>query len=288
MRSQLTDYGLGFNKILMYCDNKSVISLCCNNVQHSQSKHIDIRYHFIKEQVENGVVELYFVRTKYQLADIFTKALCQERIEFLIDKIGMRSFTPEYILIMTTRAHQIAKDNTLVAPENRQEIGKCKMQIDPKMKRPKETTYQVVLDALTVTTCYSAFLITANVPVIYIHQFWDTVYKHDSSYRFKKFATDVASRGLDIPCVAHVINFDLPRNIDSYVHRIGRTGRAGKSRIATAFFNNKNSSVAKDYGAGGDNTSYGTSDYDAPGGYGNNVSYRNDFVYNLVNMYYGD
>ncbi|GJQ93528.1 retrovirus-related pol polyprotein from transposon TNT 1-94 [Tanacetum coccineum] len=62
MRSQLTDYGLGFNKIPMYCDNKSVIALCCNNVQHSRSKHIDIRFHFIKEQVENGVVELYYVR----------------------------------------------------------------------------------------------------------------------------------------------------------------------------------------------------------------------------------
>nr|GFA40282.1 hypothetical protein [Tanacetum cinerariifolium] len=55
MRSQLSDYVLGFNKILMYCNNKSAISLCCNNAQHSRSKHIDIRYHFIKEQVENGV-----------------------------------------------------------------------------------------------------------------------------------------------------------------------------------------------------------------------------------------
>nr|GEU62958.1 uncharacterized mitochondrial protein AtMg00810-like [Tanacetum cinerariifolium] len=53
MRSQLTDYGLGFNKILMYCDNKSAISLCCNIVQYSRSKHIDIIYHFIKEHVEN-------------------------------------------------------------------------------------------------------------------------------------------------------------------------------------------------------------------------------------------
>ncbi|GKC04290.1 hypothetical protein Tco_0995900, partial [Tanacetum coccineum] len=59
------------------------------------AQHIDIIYYFIKEQVENGVVELYFVRTEYQLADIFTKALCRERIEFLIDKLGMRSFTPE-------------------------------------------------------------------------------------------------------------------------------------------------------------------------------------------------
>ncbi|GKA40140.1 retrovirus-related pol polyprotein from transposon TNT 1-94 [Tanacetum coccineum] len=80
MRSQLTDYGLGFNKIPMYCDNKSAIALCCNNVQHSQSKHIDIRFHFIKEQVKNGVVELYFVNTEYQLANIFTKALGREKI----------------------------------------------------------------------------------------------------------------------------------------------------------------------------------------------------------------
>ncbi|GJY12498.1 retrovirus-related pol polyprotein from transposon TNT 1-94 [Tanacetum coccineum] len=95
MRSQLTDYGLGFNKIPMYCDNKSAIALCCNNVQHSRSKHIDIRFHFIKEHVENGVIELYFVNTEYQLADIFTKALAKERIEFLINKLGMQSFTPE-------------------------------------------------------------------------------------------------------------------------------------------------------------------------------------------------
>ncbi|GJV90968.1 putative ribonuclease H-like domain-containing protein [Tanacetum coccineum] len=95
MRSQLTDYGFGFNKIPMYCDNKSAIALCCNNVQHSRSKHIDIRFHFIKEHVENGVIKLYFVNTEYQLADIFTKALGRERIEFLINKLGMRSFTPE-------------------------------------------------------------------------------------------------------------------------------------------------------------------------------------------------
>ncbi|GKD72236.1 hypothetical protein Tco_1330518, partial [Tanacetum coccineum] len=79
MRSQLKDYGFDFNKIPLYCDNKSAIALCCNNVQHSRSKHIDIRHHFIREQVENRVVELYFVETNYQLADILTKALPRER-----------------------------------------------------------------------------------------------------------------------------------------------------------------------------------------------------------------
>nr|GEW45763.1 hypothetical protein [Tanacetum cinerariifolium] len=97
MRSQLLDYGLGFNKIPMYCDNKSAIALCCNNVQHSRSKHIDIRYHFIKEQVENGMIELYFVNTEYQLVDLFTKALGRDKIEFLTTKLGMRSFTPKML-----------------------------------------------------------------------------------------------------------------------------------------------------------------------------------------------
>nr|GFA50424.1 retrovirus-related Pol polyprotein from transposon TNT 1-94 [Tanacetum cinerariifolium] len=49
-----------------------------------ESKHIDIRHHFIREQVENGVVKLYFVMTEYQLEDIFTKALPRERFEFLL------------------------------------------------------------------------------------------------------------------------------------------------------------------------------------------------------------
>ncbi|GKF34452.1 hypothetical protein Tco_0107652 [Tanacetum coccineum] len=78
MRSQLTDYGVGFNKISMYCDNKSAIVLCCNNVQHSRSKHIDIRFHFIKE----------------------------ERIEFLINKLGMRSFTLETLKLLADEAEE--------------------------------------------------------------------------------------------------------------------------------------------------------------------------------------
>ncbi|GJX50356.1 putative ribonuclease H-like domain-containing protein [Tanacetum coccineum] len=91
----LKDYGFEFKKIPMYCDNKSAIALCCNNVQHSRSKHFDVRYHFIKEQVENDMVELYFVQTEYQLAYIFTKALPRERFEFLINKLMMKSMSPE-------------------------------------------------------------------------------------------------------------------------------------------------------------------------------------------------
>ncbi|GKB03288.1 hypothetical protein Tco_0831377 [Tanacetum coccineum] len=95
MRSQLSDYGFAYNRIPLYCDNKSAIALCCNNVQHSRSKHIDIQHHFIREQVEKGVVELYFVRTEYQLADIFTKALPKERFEFILPRLGMKCMKPE-------------------------------------------------------------------------------------------------------------------------------------------------------------------------------------------------
>ncbi|GJR25201.1 retrovirus-related pol polyprotein from transposon TNT 1-94 [Tanacetum coccineum] len=95
MRSQLSDYGFAYNRVPLYCDNKSAIALCCNNVQHSRSKHIDIRHYFIQEQVDNGVVVLYFVRTKYQLADIFTKALPRERFEFILPRLGMKCMKPE-------------------------------------------------------------------------------------------------------------------------------------------------------------------------------------------------
>nr|GEY44414.1 hypothetical protein [Tanacetum cinerariifolium] len=80
MRSQLMNYGLGFNEIPIY--------------------------HFIKEQVDNRVIELYFVNTEYQLADLFTKALSRDRIEFLINKLGMRSFTPETLRQLTNEVDE--------------------------------------------------------------------------------------------------------------------------------------------------------------------------------------
>ncbi|GKB56649.1 retrovirus-related pol polyprotein from transposon TNT 1-94 [Tanacetum coccineum] len=95
LKSSGCDYGFAFNKIPMYCDNQSAIALCCNSVQHSRSKHIDIRHHFIKEQVERKVVELYFVETKYQLADIFTKALPRERFATLLPLLGVKQMSPE-------------------------------------------------------------------------------------------------------------------------------------------------------------------------------------------------
>ncbi|GJT81755.1 hypothetical protein Tco_1056097 [Tanacetum coccineum] len=176
MRSQLTDYGLGFNKIPMYCDNKSSIALCFNNVQHSRSKHIDIRFHFIKEQVENGVVELYFVNTEYQLADIFTKALGRERIEFLINKLG--------IIMSIIKEQQQALDDALGPREKRLRIGNCNYRLSTTFKS-NEPTFQVALDVLSLTPFYQAFLITASVPAIYMHELWATVSYHKHTIKFK-------------------------------------------------------------------------------------------------------
>ncbi|GJY55415.1 retrovirus-related pol polyprotein from transposon TNT 1-94 [Tanacetum coccineum] len=83
-----------------YCA-QSAIAISCNLVQHSKTKHIDIRYHFIKEHVEKGNVELYFVKTEYQLADLFTKALPKECFEYLDHRIGMRCMTPTQLEILT-------------------------------------------------------------------------------------------------------------------------------------------------------------------------------------------
>nr|GEU95225.1 retrovirus-related Pol polyprotein from transposon TNT 1-94 [Tanacetum cinerariifolium] len=95
MRTQLTDYCFNFTKILIYCDSKSIIAISCNPVQHSRTKHIAVCYHFIKEHVEKGTIELYFVKTDYQLADIFTKALLAYRFNYLVRRLGMRSLSPK-------------------------------------------------------------------------------------------------------------------------------------------------------------------------------------------------
>nr|GEU87892.1 retrovirus-related Pol polyprotein from transposon TNT 1-94 [Tanacetum cinerariifolium] len=70
-------------------------------------------YHFIKEQVENGVIELYFINTEYQLADLFTKALGRDRIDFLINKLGMRSFTPETLKQLMDEVDEYTMDTTI-------------------------------------------------------------------------------------------------------------------------------------------------------------------------------
>ncbi|GKA84317.1 hypothetical protein Tco_0805912 [Tanacetum coccineum] len=207
--SQLSDYGFAYNRIPMYCDNKSAIALCCNNVQHSRSKHIDIRHHFIREQVEKGVVELYFVRTEYQLADIFTKALPRERFEFILPRLGMKCMKPETLkslqddhsqlplpqeLTSTIDLHQnniMADVNAPVeqapalAPPTRTDeqilprirwvpIGKSNCYLDAE-KSQSNPIYKIAVDILKHTNFFRAFTASSTIPAIYIQQFWDTI-----------------------------------------------------------------------------------------------------------------
>ncbi|GJQ96686.1 hypothetical protein Tco_0007825 [Tanacetum coccineum] len=194
---------LGFNKILMYCDNKSAIALCYNNVQHSRSKHINIKYHFIKEQVENGVIELYFVKIEFQLADIFIKALCREIIEFLIDKLGMRSFTPKTLKELVDEAEEI----------KRLKIERFNARI-AFSKPQREETYQVTLEALKLSLCYPALVIIVEVLEIYMHQFWNTITKIKDTDAFS-FKLDKKKCQVDIE-VFHEILQICPRILNQY------------------------------------------------------------------------
>ncbi|KAI3735789.1 hypothetical protein L6452_15302 [Arctium lappa] len=89
MRNQLLGYDLQLTKIPIYCDSTSAIAIANNPVLHSKTKHIEIRYHFIRDHVMNGDIELHFIPTDYQLADLFTKPLDETRFNFLISELGM-------------------------------------------------------------------------------------------------------------------------------------------------------------------------------------------------------
>ncbi|KAI3669723.1 hypothetical protein L6452_41087 [Arctium lappa] len=87
MRNQLLDYDLQLSKIPIYCDSTSAIAIANNPVLHSKTKHIEIRYHFIRDHVMNDDIELHFIPTDYQLADLFTKPLDETRFNFLISEL---------------------------------------------------------------------------------------------------------------------------------------------------------------------------------------------------------
>ena len=89
IKQQLRDFEVSLDHIPIKCDNTSAINLTKNPIQHSRTKHIDIRHHFIRDHVLNGDVVLEFVDTNNQLADIFTKPLNEERFNFIKRELGM-------------------------------------------------------------------------------------------------------------------------------------------------------------------------------------------------------
>ncbi|KAI3510704.1 hypothetical protein L1887_17837 [Cichorium endivia] len=89
IQNQLRDYGISMKRIPLYCDSESAIQISHNPVQHSKTKHIALRYHFIKDHVEDGNIEIHFVCSVDQLADIFTKALLEPTFNRILQGLGM-------------------------------------------------------------------------------------------------------------------------------------------------------------------------------------------------------
>ena len=89
MVSTLRDFGLALDCVPLFCDNTSAINIAKNPVQHSRTKHIDIRFHFLRDHVEKGDIVLHFVESDHQLADIFTKPLDSSRFSALRGELGV-------------------------------------------------------------------------------------------------------------------------------------------------------------------------------------------------------
>jgi len=89
MRQTLKEYGVICDKVPLLCDNESAIKIAYNPVQHSRTKHIEIRNHFIRDHVARGDIELIYVPTKDQLADIFTKPLDEARFSYLRNELNI-------------------------------------------------------------------------------------------------------------------------------------------------------------------------------------------------------
>ena len=89
MKKLLSDYGISQDTMVVYCDNSSTINISKNSVQYSKTKHINIRYHFIRDLVERKIVVLEYIPTERQNADIFTKPLDKSKFETLRQVIGV-------------------------------------------------------------------------------------------------------------------------------------------------------------------------------------------------------
>ncbi|GJY24476.1 retrovirus-related pol polyprotein from transposon TNT 1-94, partial [Tanacetum coccineum] len=95
IKSQLADYDVLYDKVPIFCDNTSAIAISNNPVLHSRTKHIDIRYHFIRDHILKGDIKLHFVPTDLQLADIFTKPLAKPSFTRLVVELGMLNIKKE-------------------------------------------------------------------------------------------------------------------------------------------------------------------------------------------------
>ena len=88
MKQTLREYGINLEQIPIKCDNTSAIDLSKNPIQHSKTKYIETRHRFLRDHVQKGDIALEFISTEKQLADIFTKPLCEEQFSKIRMNLG--------------------------------------------------------------------------------------------------------------------------------------------------------------------------------------------------------
>ena len=89
IKQQMRDYGIDMKQVSIKCDNTSAINLSKNPIQHSRTKHIEIRHHFLRDHVQKGDIILEYIDTLHQIADIFTKPLDRDRFCILRGELGL-------------------------------------------------------------------------------------------------------------------------------------------------------------------------------------------------------
>jgi ATP-dependent RNA helicase DDX3X len=159
-----------------------------------------------------------------------------------------RDFLKDYIFLSVGRVGSTS-ENITQKVEYVEDVDKRSVLLDILHSHANGLTL-IFVETKRMADSLSDFLINQNFPATSIHG--DRTQRERALEFFRNgrcpilVATAVAARGLDIPHVTHVINYDLPTDVDDYVHRIGRTGRAGNTGIATAFFNRGNRGIVRE------------------------------------------
>ncbi|EIN09452.1 DEAD-domain-containing protein [Punctularia strigosozonata HHB-11173 SS5] len=162
-----------------------------------------------------------------------------------------RDFLKDYIFLSVGRVGSTS-ENITQRIEFVEDHDKRSMLLDILTAQEKQGLTLVFVETKRMADMLSDFLYQSQFPATSIHGDRTQREREMALQTFRTgrtpilVATAVAARGLDIPNVTHVINYDLPTDIDDYVHRIGRTGRAGNTGVATAFFNYGNKNIVKD------------------------------------------
>ncbi|GJS65893.1 retrovirus-related pol polyprotein from transposon TNT 1-94 [Tanacetum coccineum] len=215
--SELKDYGFDFNKIPLYCDNKSAIALCCNNVQHSRSKHIDIRHHLQSEA--SGKIEW------------LNSTSCKRHINLQYSDQKPYQETNSMAEQNVPAQPPTRTDEQIVPRSQWLTIGKSNLLFNAQ-KIQKNPIFQISVDILKNTNFFQALTASANVPAIYLQQFWKTmsynektgVYSCQLDEQWFDLSADLLRKALAITPVNPTHPFELPPTGDTVLDFVNELG----------------------------------------------------------------